>query len=79
MKKLLNKLGVNIISVFEKIAVIRTRQALSMLSDNELTELGITRQQLANGNFFQVKEISNFIATNVHDSKVQNHITKKAA
>jgi hypothetical protein len=63
MNKFFYNIGKNILEVFEKIAVIRTRQALSMLSDNELAEIGITRQQLANGNYFKVKEISTFIST----------------
>ena len=49
----LNKLSTAIINIFEKVAIIRTRQALSFLSDNELFQLGITRHQLSNGNFYK--------------------------
>ena len=79
MNKFLRNLGKSTLNVFEKIAVIRTRQALNMLSDIELSEIGITRQQLTNGNYYKLKDVSTFISTNVHDSKVENSILKKAA
>ena len=79
MNTFFNNIGKNILQIFEKIAVIRTRQALSMLSDHELGEIGITRHQLASGNYYKLREVSNFIANNVHDSKVQTNTLKKAA
>ena len=79
MNTFFKNLGSRILEIFEKIAVIRTRQALSMLSDNELAEVGITRQQLANGNYYKLTEVSNFIINNVHDSKVETNTLKKAA
>ena len=53
----LNKLSTAIINIFEKVAIIRTRQALSFLSDNELSQLGITRHQLSTGNFYKSNEV----------------------
>ncbi len=49
-----------IINIFEKIAIIRTRQALAFLSDNELSQLGLKRHQLASGNFYKVNEVVDF-------------------
>lgn len=48
------------IKSFEKIAIIRTRQALSFLSDTELKELGITRHSLENGNFYHATSVKDF-------------------
>ena len=79
MNRFLKNIGKNILEIFEKIAVIRTRQALSMLSDRELSEIGITRQQLVSGNYYQLKEVSDFITNNVHDSKIETNKFKKAA
>ncbi len=50
----------NILSIFEKIAVIRTRQALQFLSDNELKQLGISRDQINSGNFYKPVDVVNF-------------------
>ena len=56
----------NILSIFEKIAVIRTRQALQFLSDNELKQLGISRDQINSGNFYKpTSRESNLIASNI--------------
>jgi len=44
-----------ITSIFEKIAINRTRQALAFLSDNELEAMGITRTSLDTGDFYNYK------------------------
>ena len=55
-----NKFINTITSIFEKIAINRTRQALAFLSDNELEEMGITRTSLDTGDFYNYKEVANF-------------------
>ena len=56
-----NNKFINIItSIFEKIAINRTRQALAFLSDNELEAMGITRTSLDTGDFYNYKEVTNF-------------------
>ena len=58
----LAKLNNYITSVFEKIAVIRTRQALITLDDRTLADIGYTRQQVLNGDFFNVTDVVDFPA-----------------
>lgn len=55
-----NKFINTITSIFEKIAINRTRQALAFLSDNELEAMGITRTSLDTGDFYNYKEVANF-------------------
>ena len=55
-----NKLLNTITSIFEKIAINRTRQALAFLSDKELEEIGITRTSLGTGDFYNYKEVADF-------------------
>ena len=55
-----NKLLNAAIVSFEKIAIIRTRQALTFLSDRELKELGINRQNLENGDFYHTTSVKDF-------------------
>ena len=57
-----NKFINTITSIFEKIAINRTRQALAFLSDNELEAMGITRTSLDTGDFYNYKEVANFSA-----------------
>ena len=53
----------NYVSVaFEKIAVIRTRQALITLDDRTLADIGYTRQQVLNGDFYNATDVFNFPA-----------------
>ena len=47
-------------AAFEKIAVIRTRQALISLDDRTLADIGYTRQQVLNGDFFNVTDVVDF-------------------
>ena len=56
----LAKLNNYVSAAFEKIAVIRTRQALISLDDRTLADIGYTRQQVLNGDFFNVTDIVDF-------------------
>ena len=58
----LTKFNNYITSVFEKIAVIRTRQALISLDDHTLADIGYTRQQVLNGDFFNATDVVDFPA-----------------
>ena len=58
----LAKLNNYIISAFEKIAVIRTRQALITLDDHTLADIGYTRQQVLNGDFYNATDVVDFPA-----------------
>ena len=49
-----------ITSAFEKIAIIRTRQALISLDDHTLADIGYTRQQVLNGDFFNVTDVVDY-------------------
>ena len=62
---------------FEKIAVIRTRQALISLDDRTLADIGYTRQQVLNGDFFNVTDVVNFPAGKLGVEKTTEE--KKAA
>ena len=42
---------------FNKIAVSRTRQALMMLDDGTLNDIGFTREQIINGSFFNANDV----------------------
>ena len=56
----LAKLNKYVSAAFEKIAVIRTRQALISLDDRTLADIGYTRQQVLNGDFFNVTDVVDF-------------------
>ena len=71
-KKFIN----TITSIFEKIAINRTRQALAFLSDNELEAMGITRTSLDTGDFYNYKEVAKFPTKNI--SKVKSTKAKAA-
>ena len=73
----LAKLNNYITSVFEKIAVIRTRQALISLDDRTLADIGYTRQQVLNGDFFNVTDVVDFPDSKL--SVVKTFEKKKAA
>ena len=71
------------LTVFDKIAVSRTRQALMSLDDRTLADIGYTRQQVLNGDFFNVTDVVDFPAGSLgltktveQDNKVSD---KKAA
>jgi uncharacterized protein YjiS (DUF1127 family) len=74
----LSKLNNYISNAFEKIAVIRTRQALISLDDRTLADIGYTRQQVLNGDFFNVTDIVDFPADKLGVEKsVQDNKTDK--
>ena len=58
----LTKFNNYISATFEKIAVIRTRQALISLDDRTLADIGYTRQQVLNGDFFNATDVVDFPA-----------------
>ena len=71
------KLINNISTTFEKIAIIRTRQALISLDDRTLADIGYTRQQVLNGDFFNVTDVVDFPAGKLGVEKIIEE--KKAA
>ena len=78
----LAKLNNYISAAFEKIAVIRTRQALISLDDRTLADIGYTRQQVLNGDFFNVTDVVDFPAGNLGLNKAvkqDNKIDDKEA
>ena len=79
----LAKLNNFITTSFNKIAVSRTRQALISLDDRTLADIGYTRQQVLNGDFFNATDVVEFPAGNLgvdktvkQDNKIDD---KKAA
>ena len=69
-------------TAFNKIAVSRTRQALISLDDRTLADIGYTRQQVLNGDFFNVTDVVDFPAGNLGLSKSvkqDNKISNKEA
>ena len=83
MKKTFStKLNEFISTVFEKIAISRTREALVSLDDRTLADIGYTRQQVLNGNFYNVTDVVDFPAGNLGVSKIikqDNKIDDKEA
>ena len=78
----LAKLNNFITPVFDKIAVSRTRQALISLDDRTLADIGYTRQQVLNGDFFNITDVVDFPAGNLGLSKTikqDNKIDDKKA
>lgn len=71
-----NKFINTLTSIFEKIAINRTRQALAFLSDNELEAMGITRTSLDTGDFYNYKEVANFPANKI--SRIKSTKAKAA-
>ena len=81
-KTFLTKLYEFIATVFEKIAINRTRQALISLDDRTLADIGYTRQQVLNGDFYNVTDVVDFTAGNLGVSKTikqDNKIVDKEA
>ena len=78
----LAKLNNFITTSFNKIAVYRTRQALISLDDRTLADIGYTRQQVLNGDFFNVTDVVEFPAGNLGVDKTvkqDNKIDDKEA
>ena len=73
----LTKLNNYVSAAFEKIAVIRTRQALINLDYRTLADIGYTRQQVLNGDFFNVTDVVDFPAGKLGVEKTIDE--KKAA
>ena len=73
----LSKLNNYVKTAFEKIAVIRTRQALITLDDHTLADIGYTRQQVLNGDFYNVTDVVDFPAGKLGVKKTTEE--KKAA
>ena len=76
------KLINNISTTFEKIATIRTRQALISLDDRTLADIGYTRQQVLNGDFFNVTDVVHFPAGKLgleHSAQDNKAVEKEAA
>jgi hypothetical protein len=81
-KTFLTKLNEFIATVFEKIAINRTRQALISLDDRTLADIGYTRQQVLNGDFYNGTDVVDFPAGNLGISKTikqDNKIVDKEA
>ena len=69
-------------TAFNKIAVSRTRQALISLDDRTLADIGYTRQQVLNGDFFNITDVVDFPAGNLDlgkSVKQDNKISDKEA
>lgn len=69
-------------TAFNKIAVSRTRQALISLDDRTLADIGYTRQQVLNGDFFNITDVVDFPAGNLSlgkSVKQDNKISDKEA
>ena len=78
----LAKLNNFITTSFNKIAVSKTRQALISLDDKTLADIGYTRQQVLNGDFFNVTDVVKFPAGNLGVDKTvkqDNKIDDKEA
>ena len=81
-KTFLTKLNEFITTAFEKIAISRTREALISLDDSTLADIGYTRQQVLNGDFYNVTDVVDFPADNLGISKTikqDNKIDDKEA
>ena len=81
MKKMENtflaRLNEFVTSAFNKIAVSKTREALLSLDERTLADIGYTRQQVLNGDFFNVTDVVDFPAGNLGVQKTTEE--KKAA
>ncbi len=77
----LARLNNYITTAFENIALTRTRQALISLDDRTLADIGYTRQQVLNGEFFNVTDVVDFPAgkLGVEKSTQDNKANEKEA
>ncbi len=81
-KTFLTKLNAFIATVFEKIAINRTRQALISLDERTLADIGYTKQQVLNGDFYNATDVVDFPAGSLGMSntiKQDNKIDDKEA
>ena len=85
MKKMENtflaRLNEFVTSAFNKIAVSKTREALLSLDERTLADIGYTRQQVLNGDFFNVTDVVDFPAGNLgleklvkQDNKIEDKV-----
>ena len=85
MKKMettfLTRLNEFVTTAFNKIAVSRTREALLSLDDRTLADIGYTRKQVINGDFFNKTDIVDFPTGNLgleksakQDSKIEDKV-----
>ena len=86
MKKMENtflaRLNEFVTSAFNKIAVSKTREALLSLDERTLADIGYTRQQVLNGDFFNKTDVVDFPAGNLgleKSVKQDNKIDDKVA
>ena len=77
----LAKLNKYVSAAFEKIAVIRTRQALITLDDRTLADIGYTRQQVLNCDFYNATDVVNLPAgkLGIEKSSQDNKTDEKEA
>ena len=78
----LARLNKFVTTAFDKIAVSRTREALLSLDDRTLADIGYTRKQILNGDFFNKTDIVDFPAGNLSlekSAKQDNKIEDKVA
>ena len=78
----LARLNKFVTTAFDKIAVSRTREALLSLDDRTLADIGYTRKQVINGDFFNKTDIVDFPAGNLgleKSAKQDNKIEDKVA
>ena len=85
MKKMENtflaRLNEFVTSAFNKIAVSKTREALLSLDERTLVDIGYTRQQVLNGDFFNKIDVVDFPAGNLgleksvkQDNKIEDKV-----
>ena len=78
----LARLNEFVTSAFNKIAISKTREALLSLDDRTLADIGYTRQQVLNGDFFNKTDVVDFPAGNLgleKSVKQDNKIEDKEA
>ena len=77
----LARLNEFVTSAFNKIAVSKTREALLSLDERTLADIGYTRQQVLNGDFFNKTDVVDFPAGNLglektvkQDNKIEDKV-----
>ena len=77
----LARLNEFVTSAFNKIAVSKTREALLSLDERTLADIGYTRQQVLNGDFFNKIDVVDFPAGNLgleksikQDNKIEDKV-----
>jgi len=77
----LARLNQFVTSAFNNIAVSKTREALLSLDDRTLADIGYTRQQVLNGDFFNKTDVVDFPAGNLgleksvkQDNKIEDKV-----